>query len=506
MNQSPEPLELSDIVRQRLILQCFPISDDAAKILQQAGAKGVLNLLAQRSAADTYGDHSQIYRNLRQLTKNNCQVLILNGRSAFAVYKKKYFWASNVEYVLIPTGMLSVLLSVFINRYQKHRLLVNIGKVELKSTSAVQTYHVYQVPRRLLNNRKVFAPPNLTGTEILASISNVDYVLLRAFERIETGGEYKDLDLLVSDEESEKLRQIFGTKIGTEAMDVYTANGTQGHDFNTVPYFLPKLAHDTLASVVVRSSGIRAPSPKYAYLTFLYHLLFHGKSKNLPPDLESINSSTFETKHTTDLEKLSSASGYPFPTSLEYIETLLRDEGYFPGRDLIAFYAKNNRFVTERYLKRNKHKPGLSTFFVRRFPDQPDQVETVKQILVKNFSIVDQGRISIGQQEAIMASVRGGNWYDRSQNADAPPIYWFVCYDHEPVPPHKKMLKRYPHLDNAKNATLKLELRSLIKDHRGHPLRFVHASDNTDEALEHIAALQLSDRADLLEHIKRLEP
>ncbi len=506
MIKNLKQISLSDIVSKKLVMQALPKHSSASEELKKHGAVGVLELRSSSKSMQSSADATIPFANLKQLTKNNCQVLILNGRSSLAVYKKKYFWASNVEYLLLPAGFWSILLSPFIKRYQKHRLLTCVGKARLNSSSTSLDYIVFQVPRRLLNNRKVFAPPNLSGPEILSLISNVNYVLLRAFERVETGGEYKDLDLMVADEDAEKLRRMFGEQIGTEAMDVYTANGTQGHDFNTVPYYLPKLAKDTLASAQIRPSGIRAPSAKYAYLTFVYHLLFHGKSKHLSPNLSSIDKTTFKAKHTDDLENLSAASGYPFPDSFESIENLLRQEGYFPGRDLIAFYAKNNPFVTRRYLERDTHKPGLSTFFVRRFPDFPDQTLEVEKLLAEHYSIIDQGSISAKTQSRIMSSVRGGNWYDRSQNADAPPVHWFICYDDNPTIPDKKLQKRYPHLDNAKNATLKLKLRAFIKDHRGHPLRFVHASDNTDEALEHIASLGMSDQPKILEIKDQLSP
>lgn len=62
------------------------------------------------------------------------------------------------------------------------------------------------------------------------------------------------------------------------------------------------------------------------------------------------------------------------------------------------------------------------------------------------------------------------------------------------LPPIKaagKMRRKYPHLDNEKTALIKLTMREALGG-SGRANRIVHASDNSDEALEHLSVLGLA--------------
>lgn len=492
-------LPLSSIVQSKIVVCALGGESEMLGAILDSGAAGLLELHAGKSLTPTNPIVAfQRYEKLKMLTANNGQILILHGRSLLALCKKKYFWGSNVETILVADGLMKLLVSPFIKRYQQHRLLDFQGRCAFQVGEKIRHYDVYAVPKRSANNRKVYAPNHLGGIEILQSLKSIDHILLRAFSRVEKGKSYKDLDILIHANSAPQLRHLFSRTVGTKAIDVYSVDGSGGFDYQSVPYILPRLAEAALASAYERPSGIMAPSPEYAYLTFLFHLLFHGKSRKIAHDASKIKPGMFSDKHWQDLLDLCREASLSVPQTLEDMEEALRDRNYFPGRDLLAFYAKNNEFVRKRYLEKDRLPAGLSTFFVRSFPEIPNQTSAVREVLCKEMSIVAEGDLTEDQQRTVMERVRGGNWYDRTLNANAPPVHWFVCHDPTPSPPKGKIRSRYPDLDNEKNARLKLELRRRLKDRRGLPVRYIHASDNSDEAMEHVLALELENSSEIL--------
>ena len=205
--------------------------------------------------------------------------------SQWALWKKRYFQGSRIEKLLLPEGLVHKLLSPKIKRYVRKGILQVEASVKLNVGGRLKLHHVYAVAKPNNNNRHAFYPARMKPLEAVNHLKGLDYVLLRAIEELESGLPFKDLDLLVSDSDVEALHERFTNEVCTVAMDVYSLSGTAGHDYASVPYFMPHLAKDILAKAETRPSGVRITSPKLKYLSLAYHVLFHAKLSHIDPCL-----------------------------------------------------------------------------------------------------------------------------------------------------------------------------------------------------------------------------
>lgn len=485
-------IEFGTIVADKLVSLVSFGNSDFAGCLKKHSARDIL--LLERGVPETVRrspDHATLkYSGLRSIRYSNCEVVILNSSALLALCQKRFFWGSRIKTILIPLSLWILPCIPSALRYRRKKFLHLKGKTSVTINGRKKTFIVLGVKEKIIDNRHVFAPAHLSNSQILSLIDDLNYVLLRSVEKVEQDSGYKDIDLLIADADVQALHTRLTQEIGTTVIDAYSESGVGGHSYQSAPYFSTELARAVLESAETRPSGIKVPSEKWRYLALAFHLLFHGKTRHLPPGYSTLDAYTFGAeRHLIELKKRAVAAGYPTPESLDALDAAIRDADIFPGRDLLGFYARRNPFIVDRYLGQNSAKAGLATFFVRDFGLHEDVVQTIRNVLQNEFEIVDEGAIDAAMRASVSTKVRGGNWNDRDLGRVAEPIYWFICHDPNPIQPTRKMKKKYPHLDNERVAMLKLDVRKKQTTADGSSLRVLHASDNADEALEHIRAL-----------------
>ena len=217
------------------------------------------------------------------LTRNNCQVAILNSGSAFALFNKIYFARPRFETLLVPMNLSLLAALPGIIRYAKKKRLEVVGKTRGKVGGKSRVFLVLRNNITLSSNRRLHGAAGKTPLEILQLIKGMDYVLLRWAGDVEQGKHVSDLDILVGDDALDDLRTALSRQVGTFPLDVYAMSGRDGFNMQNVPYFVPSMARQMLDSATTRKSGIRVMSGKWQFLSMAYHLVFHGKSRKIPP-------------------------------------------------------------------------------------------------------------------------------------------------------------------------------------------------------------------------------
>lgn len=487
-------IEFKNIVRDKLVAVAFPGSQDMVPELRKSGARDVL--LLRLSAPRVPVRHStHVVARMRRamhLTRNNCDVAILNSASALSLFNKIYFARPRFETLLVPMNLSLLAALPGIVRYAKNKRLEVVGKTRAKIGGKSRAFLVLRNNITLPSNRRLHGPTGLTPLEILKSLKGIDYVLLRWVEDVEQGKHISDLDILVADDALAEMRAALSWQVGTFPLDVYAESGREGFNMLNVPYFVPAMARQMLDSATTRKSGIRVMSGKWQFLSMAYHLVFHGKSKKIPPRTVMIDETLYpKARHCHELARLAARAKMPVPQSYDDLDAALREAQVFPGRDLIGFYSRRNPFVRERYLGRETKPAGLSVFFVRDFGEGLAPIPKIEKTLRQHFRVLAQGAVDDGNREVIFARVRGGNWFDKAHNAIAPPVYWFVCWDEKAHSPSGKIARDNPGWDNA-NMALKFQMRADNAASAGARNRVLHASDNTSEALEHIAVIGIA--------------
>lgn len=488
-------IEPDALLHDKLVMVALPGVGDWVGAVRKFGARDVLMLTRTGpQEAARYPTHvEKCYAQVRDVSFSNCEVGILHAASSIAVSRKHHFWKARFETLLVSLSPCLLLIVPSILYYAHRRRFIVEGLAQLAIDGQSRRYLVLSVRKKSPHNRRLFAPEHLSPIEFFRRMQGLNYALMRSVDRIEENGTYKDIDLLVSDADLVQLRERFRQDAATLPLEVYTESGADGHDYRTAPYFIPDMARRMLASAYVRPSGIRALPPAWQYLSLAYHLVFHGKSQRIPPGTSDIGPQTWgKPRHYEALVLAARDAGFPEPRTFDDLDAALRTHQAFPGRDLIGFYARGNPFVGARYVNNGRSRAGLATFFLRDFGDADKTAAPLLEQLQEQFRVIAHGRVNGDNRNAIVGKVRGGNWLDPARAMLAEPAYWFVCWDENPIVPKGRALKKYPNLDNQRVVEFKLRVREEAAQLAGDPTRLLHASDNSDEAIEHVQAIGIA--------------
>ena len=495
-------LDLKDIICDKLVVLALPRQSAAVDVFRKAGARDVLLLTTDGGPhPERREDYVRArFRRPADVSRNNCKVAVLHGRSGLALRKKEYF--ARFDAVLVPIDASLVMAGPGLVRYAMRGRLRVLGISHLPFGRKGKKYLVLRPRAELRNHKRLFGPTGLTPLQILQHLSGLNYVVLRRIEEIESGRHEGDLDILVAGDCLDALRDRLGRCVGTYPIDAYADNGRDRHQFKRVPYFLPEMAAKILASGTVTETGLRVPSPRWRYLSYCYHLLFHSSSK-VQAGQRTIDRSVFASpRHYDELVRVAQAASARVPGTFDEIETELKREGVFPGMDMIGFYAEGNAFLRARYASNHQLAPGLSVFFVQDCQHGLSFVPEIRSRLRSKFKILAEGPITAANEEAVLHRVRGGNWLDEGgHKGQARPIYWFVGWDDAPLKPSRKVRRKYPQLDNE-NTRIKATIKEEIEARTGKFQR-LHCSDNTVEALEYLSHLGIADDPKILACLAR---
>lgn len=489
-------LDPADLLDDRLVLSALAGGRITAADLVKLGARDVLMLEKHGPAQARREEHwvSKAYRRIPDVRKNNCSVGLLHGSAAYALLEKREF--ARMSHVLVPMGPSLAAALLGLLAYGRRGILRAIGRTCIPTTGGTRAYLVLEVHFKPRDLTRQYAPAGLSPLEILRLLDGLDHVLLRGAEAIAAGNHQGDIDLLVSHEALSGLKERFSRRIGTASVDAYTDDGQGGHAYKSVPYFTPPLAREMLASAATTGEGIRLPSPRWRFIAFCFHLLFHGKCQADGP-AELCPATFTKPGYHAELIKLAQAAGLPAPRDLDAMEALLKEAGVMPSLDLIGFYSAKDDFLKKRYFERTPVKPGLATFFVRDFGGGPDVVDGIRQRLSNSFEILVEGPVDDANRDRIVRGVRGGNWADSAApGGSAPPLHWFVCWDPSPIEPSRRTRRKHPRVDNER-IRLKDDLRKDFGGGTTRDLRVIHSSDNSMEAIDHLEHLGLTDHPEI---------
>lgn len=495
-----KPCDLVSLIANRLVVVASPPKHVTAKRLIALGARGVL-ILRRRGEADrlvTDGAFTGTFARPSDIARNNCSVAILFGTAGLVLSDKRYF--ANFEHVLLDAGGTLLAGGVGLGRYGARGTLRMIGTTTLEADHKSTSLVVFETKVKATVKSRRYGPSG-SPLDTLRAAADLNHVVLRSIEGIEAGTHAGDVDILISADDVEAFGKHLDRAVGTRPFDLYTEAAELGYSYKRVPCFKPELARKILASAETRESGLRAPSAKWRYVAFCYHVLFHDKLTKAACTAMHLNASLFrKPAHYATLLALARGAGVDAPATIEDLEEVLKAEDGFPGLDLLAFYAEHCDFVRARYIDTVAAAPGLAVFFVRDFGQGAEVLDQIRDHLRGTFSILAEGPVTDANRKRITHGVRGGNWTDsRAPQGLAPPIHWFVCWDEKPKRPSPLMRWRYPRLDNA-NLQLKRHIRRLLGSEHAHskPFGVVHASDNTIEALEHLVHIGMDRHPEIL--------
>ena len=178
----------------------------------------------------------------------------------------------------------------------------------------------------------------------------VRYVVLRWFDQlpqIKPGG---DVDLLIHDDDIEKISDLFVSDVRGVACDLFSVSGLRGSSFRGIPYLPPARALGVLEKAVVFRDLMLIPCPEDHFLSLAYHAVYQkGLRSGLPTSVIGLQP---ELKPRHDyaeiLKKLAADLNIQVSITMESLDEYLGSRGWHPLPEMIPVLAKRNEWVAAR--------------------------------------------------------------------------------------------------------------------------------------------------------------
>ena len=316
---------------------------------------------------------------------------------------------------------------------------------------------------------------------------NITYVVLRFFEKLpELNREGGDLDILVTDEDDQKIRDFLQAHPGQIGVDVWTVSRSKHND---ITYFPPPLARKIVKSAVDGPAGAKIPAPKESFLSFAYHVLYHkgffaGVPSTMPDAPVHKNP---ENDYAGVLTRMAKNLGLGIEINMESLDEYLNQEGWRPKIDTLAKIASRNKWAWERFFSVNaSEEVGLGMFILKKKAFDMGVADSILRTVSERegFKIL---RTKVFAEEEVMRvanTLRGGVWNDLSGSVrDFLPAMAVLVLDTHTMR-SRKMSMAHSNPDKE-IGNLKKILRRTFDTGK---ISLVHSTDNTNEAWEYITA------------------
>ena len=334
------------------------------------------------------------------------------------------------------------------------------------------------------------------------------YVVLRWFNALPHLDPGEDIDILVHDEDVDKVRALLtprpilarlSGRRNLVRCDVYSVSGLVGSAYKGVAYYPPHLAQGILERAEHHPSGAMVPSARDHFYSLAFHALYQkGVRSGLPVANPAISSnSNPEHDYCQTLQQLADQLAIPVRIEMNALDDELARAGWRPPIDFIERVLPDDAWALSQVAeKRNAERTvnGLAVFIVReRALDRPGIVKEITELLDKDgFNILAISHLSVELRIAAEREIRGGNWGKGPWLiAGGRPAVAIATLDVFPVAPDQRLQKHHPRADNARVFTSKDRIR--VRANQSLPphqrTNIIHSSDNASEAAAHLRLL-----------------
>jgi hypothetical protein len=455
---------------------------------------------------------TQVIQTPKFLSHNNADVLILSGKDSHLVWKhrrirhaKSIVWDPS----RFPHNLSALLASII------HFLLWNHKwprPVVIKRNKRARLMFI-NVIRRPKNKPKArcYIPHRLGINGFFEQLESqhLQYAILRWFDRLPDLEPDEDIDLLCSDADVEKIRDVLLSGPGTQPVDLYSTSGLKGSNFKNMAYFQPHLAREILHHTVLYRDRYRVPDAEHHFLSMAYHAVYHKAEHS---GLATIHRSVHPSKHPghdfkTLLEDLASKVEIDIEADMESLDEFLRQKGWRPAIDTLHRFATDSKWIRETIKQEKKSYDsghGLAVFIVRQTGTEMGvEKKVVEELKHVGFDILCTKQLTPEEAEQTGRVTRGGNWdIGLGKERGGPPSFIIVCYDLFPAPVPKDKQKQYPGVTNGR-VLRKHKIRVKVTNHP--KMNILHSSDNPEEAWHYVEVFVPERMEEIIEKIEALE-
>lgn len=308
---------------------------------------------------------------------------------------------------------------------------------------------------------------------------NVQYVVLRFFDKLpDLYRTHGDLDLLVADEDEEKVKKFLLSHPGPIPVDLRAMSSQ---------YYPRPLAMKILKNAVDGPAGSRVPAPREAFLSFAYHALYHGGKGlfcGIPSRLTGVDvNPNPENDYAGILTQMAKNLRIQVSMEMESLDEYLHQEGWRPPQGNFTRLATGNEWIRRRFLShRATAEVGLGVLILKEKALRLGLVDKIiEEIEREEFTLLRNKPFDEEGKRAAKSMLRGGDW--RSSSGDEPhdcsPAMAVVILDTRPYAVFHAI--RGANMNRIQ--LLKDKLRSIFDDE---DTSMLHSTDNTSESWEYI--------------------
>jgi len=450
----------------------------------------------------------------RQIVLNNAEALIFSGASVKYLLDPIYF--RHAHHVIIRlTRQLSTLTGVplFVYRLVGGHLQFDNYTSYLNSRGSREFLVICKVSRPTepaSRYSRYYISPEIGVMEFLNELNkkNVEYVVLRWFERLPHLGSDEDLDILVADCDFERVRQMLSKKPGLFPADVYTCSGIPGSAYHGIPYYSPGLSREILDQRVWYRDSFYVPNRECYFLSLAYHALYHKGQLSGSSRSEDHMSKASANVHDYEaqLSSLARELGIDVEITLEALHRYLVKNGWGPPTDTLNRLSVHNPWIarmTER-MDNDLTDGELIVYILRRYAtDHNLQNKVVDLLTWFGLAIILTKPLTAEEQYRAERWVRGGIWDKWNAEVDpGGPSYLIVAFDYNPLPLKQKS-RRHPMVRN-KHFFHKYEIRNYFNPDipEDQQVNVIHSSDNEAGAWNYLEIIMPQSVAQLRANIQ----
>lgn len=438
---------------------------------------------------------------INSIAHNSCDVIILNSSGVRELQALQRTYDANYIYEKITiTNFLFVfyfLLKSFVFRQFKFK-----GIFSYKSGKSFRIYLGLERTEPAGKHTRHYLSPLIGIDNFFKSLNDekINYCILRWFEDLPKINLNEDLDLLVEDDDLEKVQCLIGKHPGIIPFDIYSVTGKPGSDYQSLPYFIRSLADKILKESIQFNGKYKIPDQENYFYSLAYHAVFHKgensglKSKNYKLKIHSKP----EHDYLSYLKRISSDANLSVNDfSLEGLHSLLEEKGFAPPIDTLFKLSVNNQYLNsylKDYQKKSEHPSkfeGLVCFVAReRIIEKNLLDDLLKYIRKEGFTILRVEKLEGKFKTNFIKYVRGGNWNQGPWPVSGGlPAVIIVALDVYPVEPDPSDYHLHPGITNRRIIN-KNEIRDFINKSLPDESEWfngIHSSDNEIQALDYLS-------------------
>ena len=420
-------------------------------------------------------------------------------------YLKKLTRKEKIKLLVIKTSNLltgKLLALLFYSRLLVKRVLTRT----LSQHLFFQFLKVWMIVKSLWSKQKfstrVYLKPGLNSETFIKSINalDIEYVLLRWFEKWPHIDPQEDLDILVADKHLEDIRSFCVCyDNGCQKLDVYSETGISNSGYYGASYFPDNLAQNILSTRKL-INNVFVPTGLNYFLSLAFHAVFHkGQDSGLPYSKDQNDKRESDHDYEDLLTKLAKDLKINCPRiTFSDLYNFINDNGFLPGLDTSSLYARYNPWLLNIIINNDNNDVALPVdgdvivVVVRDWAAKNNKIDLILELINdEKLHVIDHILLDDQAAQTAKTKIRGGQWdagpYPKSGGN---PHSLIICFDYAPKPPSQQTSDTYPFVTNE-NIFIKHRIRDRINSEQflWNRVNCIHSSDNEDEAYQYISIL-----------------